>query len=357
MVKPLKIDLPGLLIERTRAGAVFYRVRTEKDKTKRIALCVTPDHPAFMEHYRAARAGVRMEKPQDAPAKAIEQSLGWLTYQFADHMQARVAAGLMDRRTAHQREQFYARLRAEYGDKAIAMPRHKLIEFRDSMTATPGAADNMIKSVRALYAWAIDRGLATENPATSIGSINRGTGATPWTVEELRAFRGRHPIGTVPHLALTLFMFTACRLDDVIGMGRGNEAKRDGVTFLEWQPGKRGSAAVSVPIMPPLARAIAAQKIIGPTYLLSGLGKPFASGAAFGNKFRVWVDQAGLTDRSPHGIRKAAGELIALEGASQYHIMAVHGHTQAKTSEIYTRGVDRAKLANEAMQMLSSMDW
>ena len=37
MVTPLKIDLPGLLIERTRAGSVFYRVRTEKDKAKRVA--------------------------------------------------------------------------------------------------------------------------------------------------------------------------------------------------------------------------------------------------------------------------------------------------------------------------------
>ena len=73
---------------------------------------------------------------------------------------------------------------------------------------------------------------------------------------------------------------------------------------------------------------------MGSTYLLNQLGQPFASGSAVGNKFRKWVAEAGLKDRSPHGIRKAAGELMALEGASQYHIMADHGPTQAKTSEL-----------------------
>lgn len=357
MVKPLKIDLPGLLIERTRAGAVFYRVRTERDKTKRIALCVTPDHPAFMEHYRAARAGVRMEKPQDAPQRAIAQSLGWLTYQFEGHMQDRVKAGLMHPGTAHQRTQFYARLRAEYGDKEIAMPRHKLIEFRDGMTATPGAADNMVKSVRALYAWAIDRGLASENPASNIPKINRGTGAIPWTVADLKQFRDRHPFGSTAHMALTLFMFTACRLEDVVSMGRGNEVRHGGVAFLEWQPSKAGSSFVSVPIMPPLAKAIAAQKVIGATYLLTDHGRKFSTGASFGNKFRDWVAQAGLTDRSPHGIRKAAGRLLAQAGASQYQIMAIHGHSDAKTSETYTRSVDRSVAAQDGFGRLANMDW
>ena len=48
---------------------------------------------------------------------------------------------------------------------------------------------------------------------------------------------------------------------------------------------------------------------------------------------------------------------MALEGASQYHIMAVHGPTQAATSEIYTKGVNRTKLVAEAMSMMTGMDW
>jgi len=64
-----------------------------------------------------------------------------------------------------------------------------------------------------------------------------------------------------------------------------------------------------------------------------------------------------LPNRSSHGIRKAAGHLLAQQGYSQYQIMTIHGHTQAQTSEIYTKGVERWKMANEAMMRLEGMDW
>ena len=50
-------------------------------------------------------------------------------------------------------------------------------------------------------------------------------------------------------------------------------------------------------------------------------------------------------------------DLRVLAGASRYHIMAVHGHTQAATSEICTKGVNRTKQAAEAMRMMIGMDW
>lgn len=349
----MRVNLPGLMKERLPSGAFRYRVRPAGDKTRKITLTVTPDDPAFAAQYNAARNG---QKPE-APQSAIPQSLAWLIGKYQDAMDAKVSAGLMDAGTAKQRRAFYARLVAEHGDKDMLIPRHKIIEIRDGMAATPGAADNMVKALRAMFTWAEEDRLIRENPATGIGKINRGTGAVPWSVDDLQAFRTRHPKGTMPHLALTLFMFTACRIGDVVTLGRGNEVKRGGMTYLAWQPGKRGSSPVTVPIMPPLSDAIAAQKVIGPTYLLNAHGKPFASGAAFGNWFRDRVSEAGLTDRSPHGVRKAAGELMALAGATQYHIMSVLGHTNAKTSEVYTQGVNRQKLAEEAMQKMGSMSW
>lgn len=353
----MKIVLPGLLKEKLPSGAIRYRVRAEGKKWLRIPLAIGPDDPLFLEHYRAARAGIRLAPTASPEEAAIPQTVEWLTYAFEKVMRDRVKAGLMDTKTLKQRAAFYARLRKEYGQKHMDMPASAVVKIRDDMTATPGAADNMVKAIRALYEWAIAHGHVTTNPAKGIGKINRGTGATPWSVDDMRKFRERHPLGTAAHLALTIFVFTSCRIQDVTKLGRGNEVVRDGVTSLSWQPSKRGSAAVVVPILPPLAKAIAAQKVIGPTYLLTEYGKPFASGAAFGNKFRKWCAEAGLTDRSPHGVRKAAAELMALEGASQYHIMAVQSHTQAKTSEVYTKGVDRARLAAEAMQMLAGMEW
>lgn len=352
----MQLDLAGLLRERLPSGNFRFRVRVEGHKHKRVSLTIPPEHPDFLAHYRAARAGIALTADSPTEQAVTEFTVDWLTHLFEASMRQRVDAGLMHKGTLHQRSAFYARLRADYGQKHMAMPRHAVENIRDSMTATPGAADNMVKSIRALYAWAIRHGHVTENPASGIEKINRGTGATAWTLQDMQEFKARHPVGSQAHLALTLFMFTACRIDDVVRLGPANEVTRDGLASLSWQPGKRGSAPVTVPILPPLSLAISATET-GSAYLLTDQGKPFASSAAFGNKFRTWVAQAGLTDRSPHGIRKAAGELMALSGASQYHIMAVHGHTQAKTSEIYTKGVNRTRLAAEAMETLRGMEW
>jgi integrase len=352
----MRVNLPGLLQEKTAAGNTRYRVRVQGDKRRRITLKLTPGHPDFMEHYSAAREG-RIFDVVEPINNAIPQSIAWLSFAFEKAMQERVHAGLMHTNTLKQRAAFYARLRAAYGDKAMSMPTAALIEFRDTMTATPGAADNMVKAVRAMFAWGIERGHVKSNPAKGIGKINRGTGAVAWSIDDLNQFRECHGPETMAHLALTLFMFTAARIGDVYRMGRNNELNRDGITWLDWIPEKAGSARVTLPIMPPLAEAIRAQKVIGQTYLLNGWGKSFASKAAFGNWFRDRVSEAGLTNRSPHGIRKAAGELMALEGATQYHIMAIHGHTQARTSEVYTSGVNRVALAKEAMANFANLDW
>lgn len=353
----MNLHLPGLLKERMRSGRDRFRVRVAGDKTRRIPLHVDPEHPDFLEHYRAARSGVELQATAPAIERHVHRSVAWLVAAFCDHMAAQEAAAQLHPATVKQRRYFLDKLTVEYGTMHMAMPGHAVLAMRDDMAPTPGAADNFVKAVRALYAWALARQLVAKNPASGIGKIGRGTGAVPWSIDDLRQYRKAHPFGTTAHLALSLFMFTACRVSDVVNLGRDHERIIQGVAHLDWRPAKKGSAQVTVPILPPLARALDARTIIGPTYLLTAHGKPFSSSAAFGNKFRDWTARAKLHNRSPHGIRKAAGELLALEGATQYHIMAVHGHTQAKTSEGYTSGVNRQKLASEAMRMLSGMDW
>jgi len=288
----------------------------------------------------------------------IPRSFAWLVKQYQAHMAEQVRAGAMHEATERQRRAFYARLVPIYGDRHMDMPTAKVIEIRDSLAATPGAADNMVKALSAMFKWAAERGLVQANPAKGVSRlIRQHRGALPWSVDDLEQYRHRHPKGTMAHLALTLFTFTACRIGDAYTLGRAHERRDGAMTWLEWQPGKKGSPPVSIPILPPLAEAIAAQKVAGPTYLLTAHGQPFASSAAFGNWFRARVAEAGLTDRSAHGIRKAAGELLALHGATQYHIMAIHGHAQARTSEVYTQGVNRRKLAAEAMEKMRGLAW
>jgi len=365
----MRINLPGLLRERLPSGADRWRVRVAGDKAKRITLPVCPDHPDFAEIYHAARRGIVMQPRETATDKTIRHSVAWLVETYLDHMRAMVKACKASDLTLKQREHFFARLvahKASYGRAAgqafgglhMDIPTEELVAFRDAYAATSGAADNQIKAVRAMYAWACERKLTAVNPAVGIGKIHVGQGgAKPWTVADLRRYRERHQAGTDAHLALTLFMFTAARVSDAIRLGRAHEATQGNVTWLSWTPAKRGAKPVTIPMLPPLYRATRAQSVIGKTYLLTAHGQPWASTDSFRNRFKDWCREAGLPDLSPHGIRKAAGNLLAEAGATQHQIMAIHGHAEAATSEIYTRGAERARLARDAMALLAGLDW
>lgn len=352
----VRVNHPGLLAEKLPSGHTRWRVRVLGKPGKKIRLHVAPDHPLFGEHYHAARSGIELPAPE-VTASCIKGSVGWLVQSYQAAMRDMETNGALDASTVHQRTVFLDWLRSEVGEYSAAMPTSQLVLLRDKRAATPGAANNLIKTVRAMYAWGIQRGMAKANPAMGIPALAAGNGARPWSIDDLSTFRQRHPFGTMPHLALTLLMFTAARIGDVARLGRANEVKRGDVIWLDWQPEKKGSKRVQIPILPPLLKAIRAQQVIGPTYLMTQYGKSFATKKALGTRFGHWVEQAGLGGLSAHGIRKAAGELLALQGASQYHIMAIHGHANAKTSEIYTEGADRARLAEQAMQKLAGMDW
>lgn len=357
MVNDLRLKYPGLLIEKNRNGSPRYRVRIEGQKAKRITLNVAPDHPNFSEHYYAARSGVQMPPPEviDAP---IAHTIAWLVVRYQAALDQAQQAGRLQSSTVDYRKRHTDALRAAYGEYRADMPTHKLIELRDTMQDRPGTADTFIKSIRSMYKWGVERGLVASNPAIGISNIStKAQGAVPWSVEDLHRFKQKHPPGSPGHLCLTVFMFTAARIGDAVQLGRGHEFVRQGQPWLGWQPEKANSPLVRIPMAPPLITATRASKVVGPSYILTAHGKPHASKKALSNRLAKFCEQAGLKDRSAHGIRKAAGYLMAEHGLSQYAIMAIHGHAEAKTSEIYTRGVDRDKLAVEAMAELQKVDW
>lgn len=358
----MRVDLPGLLIEAHRNGAPRIRVRVKGDKARRLTIPVPQDHPDFLHHYHAARAG---QEWVPGKRRVIERSLDWLCALYLDHLEKLVQAGQASRATLNQRRSVLARFcdhqdddGDRYGTGEMDVPTFAIVAVRDAWADRPGAADNLIKTVRAVYRFAQKRDLVQANPAAGIEAINISKGgAKPWTLADLKAFRDRHPKGSMARLWLTLHCFTGCRIGDARTLGRANEVQRGGQTYLEWQPAKKGSAFVSIPMLPALHEATRAVTVIGPTYILNEKGQPFASTEALRVRVQRWIAEAGLVDRSSHGIRKALGDFLAENGATQHQIMAVMAHTQAKTSEVYTRGVNRRQLASSAMQAMVGMDW
>lgn len=336
------------------SGNIRYRVRAIGNPSKRTVIDCGPDDPRFSEQYHAARG--------QKPGLETKHSLDWLVDQYITDLQDRVDAGGASPLTLKQRRSQLRRVCAmkdpsgyRYGGNHMEAPQSAFVDARDAMRKTPSEADNTMKSVRALYAYAISKGLVKTNPATGIAKIAQNTGgATPWTRQDLRRFKKHHEPGTMAHRTITLFVFVGCRIGDAIWLGTDQEFDFAGERWIGWQPTKRGSPFTEVPMMPPLIDAVKGSE---GEYLRTEYGKPFQSPEGLRNRLGKWCDSAGIEGRSSHGIRKAFGEMLAEEGATQHGIMALMSHTQASTSEVYTKGAQRRLMAAEAAKALRGVEW
>lgn len=353
----MKVEFPGLLKETRANGKIRYRVRVKGNKAKRVTLHVTPDDPKFTEHYLAARSGVEI-KVEKKETTEIYGTLAWLGDLYIAHLETEVENDLLSPKTLKKKQGHLKTLKGECGDFAVNIPQKEVVNIRNKMAKTPAAADSFVSFLKTMFAWAVEQSIVPVNPAVGVGKIDKGKGgATPWSVDDIEKFKETHKPGSEAHFCLTLLLFTGCRIGDAAILGKEHETTFAGHKCLKWQPGKRGSAQVTVPIMAPLQEAIDRTDRFRRTYLLTEYGRSFASGDSLSARFKKWCVQAGLPERSAHGVRKALGHLLAELGCTQHQIMAVLGHTQAQTSEIYTKDVERAKLAKDAMEALNGFKW
>ena len=346
----MKVEYPGLVAEPLPSGNVRYRVRPGGDRRKRIRIHCAPGDEDFQRQYLAARRGETPEPMKQASDYAKPKSIAWLVNTYLEHLAALVKAGTASHKTLKKKRNLLNRL-VDKPDRKMLTPQEKLIEMQDTMAATPAQAHAFIEAVGVMYDWAIDRKYLQTNPARGIkGVYQKGAGATPWKAADVRQFFAKHPVGSKAHVAMSVLLWTGCRIEDLTILGRAQECVLDGIEALRWTPLKKGSSEVSIPLLEPLKTATRAPKVQGATYVLGRGGNPFASGDSMSAMFKRWCKDANLDHLSAHGVRKGLAEMLAELGCSQYDIMAILGHSEAKTSEVYTRRVERWKLAKSAIE-------
>jgi integrase len=327
-----------------------YRVRVEGDKKRRILIHCDPKQEDFLRQYLAARRGEKIEPLKKASEYAKPKSIAWLVNSYLEYLGERVKAGTTSAKTLKKKKNLLNRLLIDL-DRVMEIPREKLIEMQDAMGSTPAQADAFIEAIGVMYDWAIERKYIKENPACGIkGVYTKGDGATPWKAADVKAFFAKHKAGSKAHVAMSVLLWTGCRIEDLTTLGRKDECVIDGVEALRWHPNKKGSSEVCQPLLPPLKDATRAPTVQGATYVLGRGGKPFSSGDSASAMFKRWCKDADIGHLSAHGVRKGLAEILAELGCSQYEIMSVLGHSEAKTSEVYTRRVERWKLAKVALE-------
>ena len=345
----MKVEFPGLIRQVLPSGTVIYRVRPKGQHGKRIQIDGVPGTEEFNRQYALARRGVKpdlLKKPseQDVPA-----TIGWLVHSYLEYLEERVKAETTSPKTLKKKRNLLNRL-LETPNKKMEIPREKLIEMQDGMGASPAQADAFIEAVAVMFDWAVERKHIKENTARGIKPVYRkGDGAKPWKAADVTAYFAKHKIGTTPYVAMSVLLWTGCRIEDLTVLGRAHECVIDGVEALRWSPMKKGSTEVCIPLLEPLKAAVRSPKVLGETYVIKRGGKPYASGDAMSAMFKRWCQDANLGHLSAHGVRKGLAEVLAEMGCSQYDIMAILGHSEAKTSEVYTRRVERWNLAKAAL--------
>lgn len=354
----MKHHFPGLKKDYTAAGTLRWRVRQEGSVNKLTKIPMGPGEPGFHEHYAAARRGETLATVK--PVKPKRGTLDELCDRFIAHMEVQVAAGNLSRLTLGGRKtglRHACDVRDPDGDRMGSLdadlPRPAFLHIWDSFGTKTGAAETCLKALRAAYKWGQDRGFPANSAVFSVKSSHREKGgAVPWAPEDVAQFLTTHGPGTKARLWFCLAYTTHSRISDIRILGPEHEVLRDGHLRIEWQPKKKGSAFVSLPMEDMLMIELQ-NHTVGDTYIMTKKGKPFASTGSLDNQIRKWIVQAGLAKngkatRSQHGIRKGVAALMAESGATEYEIMSAFGWTEPKTAAIYTKKFRRRTAANSA---------
>jgi len=309
-----------------------------------------PGSSEFLAHYSALRDGVPAVK-----SKAVTGSVEWLVGLYLADLERRVGNNLASPLTLKGHRHHLAKLIAEYGAKDANMPQSAIVKFHDKLHGTPGAADNMLKAVSALYKWAIRRDhVKCGNPARDVQRIRKKTdGFEPWAADDFTRYLDHHKPGTMARRALILAMATTARRGDLCRLGRQNEATVSGKTWIRWKQAKAPHGLVEMPMSAALVDELRWHGNM--TYILNGYGAPFTP-AGLGNRFRAWCIEAGIERKSLHGIRKGLSAMLASDGASSTEIDVLLGHEMGSPeTRVYVRAAERAKLAEAVIGRIDGM--
>jgi integrase len=328
--------LPYLHLQITRHGERVFYVRTDK-KAPRVRIRGEYGSEQFMAEYKAAIAG---NPVRQKAGKAHRASLRWL----CDEWRKSSAWYRTAQATKRQRENILHRLLTDNGKiPFLDIKATHIMAGRERRMKTPFAANNFLKTMRALFAWAIEAGHCTVNPAAGVKFLSRKTGGhEPWTQDEIAAFRERWPLGTRARVALETIYLTGLRRGDACRLGRQHIGK-DGIGRIRME---KTGAVVSFAVPPHLAEVWAQGPCGDLTFIAGEKGRPMAK-EALGNQFREWCQAAGI-EKSAHGLRKLAAAEVADAGGSEIELQKAFGWATLGQSSVYTRNANAEALAKSA---------
>jgi len=305
---------------------------------------------AFFAAYRAALAAMDAV-PLAKKEPLREDTFEWLVNQY--YRSAKFQK--LGKSTQREKRSVLDRYCETAGARPYkAMQKDDVEKSQAKRKDTPGAADNLVKVLRAMFNWAmhdVKPPLMTHNPAVGISKVNtESEGFYTWTPADVEQYREHYPLGTTARLALEIMLNIGARISDAAKLGPPHQT---GVwlRFTAEKNKVRKPKRIEVKMLPELRKAIETTKIGTFTFLITDYGLPFTK-AGLGGRMRDWCDAAGLPECTSHGLRKAAAVEHAENMSTAPEMCALFGWDKLETAEVYIRKAREKTMAGNAIERL-----
>jgi integrase/recombinase XerD len=286
-------------IDRHGNRRFYVRRRGVGLKGAKIRLPGEPGSKEFMDAYQAALtngASQKIRKPEAG-------SFGFVCQNYYSS----ATFSVLSKSTQSWRRRVLDEICYDHGDKPISLMKSKhILDLRDDKKNMPGASFVRLKALKALFSFAIEQRLTTDDPTRGVKPLHyKKSEHRSWSLSDVAAFEAFHPIGSKARLALALMLYTGCRRGDVVRLGPQHTSGLR-LRYRQSKNENRKPIDVDIPVVSVLSAIISQSSSGHLNFLVTEYGKPF-SVAGFGNKFRDWCNQAGLPACSAQGDVRSTG--------------------------------------------------
>jgi site-specific recombinase XerD len=214
---------------------------------------------------------------------------------------------------------------------------------------TPGAARSERTIWRALMAFAVLEGWRETNPAKDVEIQRRKSNPiATWTKSDVECFRGKWQLGTPERQAFEVIFWTGARCVDAAKIGWQN-VENGVLEFVQEKTDGLAYVPITAPVAPFLEndrRLFLAGAAKDMLFILttSGRARSVKGLSQFVSKA---AKEAGLENKTAHGLRKARATILAENGWTPHQIGAWTGHESLQEVAHYTRDANKRAMVVE----------
>jgi integrase len=299
----------------------------------------SPTDPGFMEALNRFNA-----QAEEVPPERVRGTFARLAAEY----RASPEFTQLAEKTCRDYANLLGKLTAMLGPfPASEIDREAVYAIRDKFRDRPHLANYVLRVLRLLLAWAVDRGQLAVNPAAHPKQLRVRPRRQVWSQEAESRFL---EVASAPmRLAYMLQAYTAQRQADILAMTWGQ--LQDGVIRLRQA---KTDALVEVPVHSALRTALQNAPRVSTHILTDHRGRPF-KGDNFRHQWRAATVAAGLDGLQNRDLRRTAMVRMAEAGATDIQIAAVSGHTIEDTRRILETYLPRTTgMAQAAVRKLEA---